>query len=236
MQTKIVYQTDHLGIFTGTTQADPSPLEPDVWLIPGGCVEEAPPMSGPHQVPRWDGHRWQLISSYQGLTAYNTTTGTPLVLERAGELPAGYTLSVPGPGQVWRNGEWVDDIPATLVRRHSEQYHAINAACETTITGGFWSRALGEPHRYSSQLDDQLNLTGAVLRGLDMPYACIDEQGNKEFRPHSAQQLHQVGDDFTLFKLEHLQRANTLKQQLDQALAAGDLQVLESVSWGAVLP
>ena len=234
MRTKIVYQIDHLGIFTGTTQADLSPLEPDVWLIPGGCVEEAPPKPGLHQVPRWDGRRWQLINSYQGLTAYSTTTGTPLVLERPGELPAGYTLSVPSLGQVWRSGEWVDDIPATLVRRHAEQYQAVNAACEALITGGFWSSALGEPHRYSSQLDDQLNLTGAVLRGLDMPYACSDEKGHKEFRPHSAQQLHQVADEFTLFKLEHLQRAHALKQGLDRALNAGDLQALESVSWRAV--
>ncbi|MFJ4115886.1 hypothetical protein ACIPV9_05585 [Pseudomonas psychrophila] len=43
MDTKIVYQTDHLGIYTGKTVADRSPLEPDVWLIPGGCVEVAPP-------------------------------------------------------------------------------------------------------------------------------------------------------------------------------------------------
>lgn len=234
MTTKTVYQTDALGIFTGTTTADPSPLEPDVWLIPGGCVEVAPPTPGEHQVPRWDGQRWQLISSYQGLTAYNTSTGEPLVIERTGALPAGYTLSVPSLGQVWRNGEWVDDIPATLVRRHAELYQAINAACEAAITGGFWSPALGEPHRYSSELDDQLNLTGAVLRGLDMPYACTNEQGRKEFRPHTAEQLRQAGDDFTLFKLEHLVRANALKQQLDEALAAGDLEALEAVSWEAV--
>ena len=92
------------------------------------------------------------------------------------------------------------------------------------------------PHFYSSQLDDQLNLTGAILRGLDMPYACRDEQGVKEFRLHTAEQLRQVGDDFTLYKLQLLQHASALKQQLDAALEAGDLAALEAISWEAPQP
>lgn len=236
MSAKTVYQTDHLGIYTGTTQADTSPLEADVWLIPGGCVELPPPTPGEHQVPRWDGQCWQLISSYQGLTVYNTTTGAPLVIERAGQLPAGYTLSAPSPGQVWRNGQWEDDIPAVVARLHQTRTAEINATCAAVITGGFQSTALATPHTYSSQLDDQLNLTGAVLRGLDMPYACRDEQGVKAFRLHTAAQLRQVGDDFTLYKLQLLQHANELKQQLDLALAAGDAEAMTLIRWEAVQP
>ncbi|KIV66014.1 hypothetical protein SZ55_3776 [Pseudomonas sp. FeS53a] len=92
---------------------------------------------------------------------------------------------------------------------------------------------MGAPHQYSSQLDDQLNLTGAILRGLDMPYACRDEQGVRDFRLHTAEQLRQVGDDFTLYKLQLLQRANALKQQLDLALAAGDIEAMQAITWEA---
>ncbi|CAD2261557.1 hypothetical protein PSEUDT2_04174 [Stutzerimonas stutzeri] len=119
---------------------------------------------------------------------------------------------------------------------HTFRTSSINRACEAAITAGFTSDALGTPHVYSSQLDDQLNLTGAVLRGLDMPYACRDEQGVKEFRLHTAEQLRQVGDDFTLYKLQLLQHANALKQQLDAALDAGDLAALEAISWEAPQP
>jgi len=119
---------------------------------------------------------------------------------------------------------------------HARQTTAINRACEAAITAGFQSDALGAPYFYTSQLDDQLNLTGAVLRGLDMPYACRDEQGVKEFRLHTAEQLRQVGDDFTLYKLQLLQHANALKQQLDIALEAGDLAALEAISWEAPQP
>ncbi|WP_313129046.1 DUF4376 domain-containing protein [Stutzerimonas nitrititolerans] len=90
--------------------------------------------------------------------------------------------------------------------------------------------------RLADQVDDQLNLTGAVLRALDMPYACRDEQGVKEFRPHTAEQLRQVSDDFTLYKLQLLQHASTLKQQLDAALESVDLAALEAINWEAPQP
>ncbi len=127
----------------------------------------------------------------------------------------------------------LEDLAAAT---HSRQVEAINRACEAAITAGFTSEALGVPHFYSSQLDDQLNLTGTVLRGLDMPYACRDEQGVKEFRLHTAEQLRQVGDDFTLYKLQLLQHANALKQQLDAALESGDLAALEAITWEAPQP
>lgn len=114
---------------------------------------------------------------------------------------------------------------------HAAKVIEINGACEATIIGGFWSSALGSAHQYSSQLDDQLNLTGAVVRGVDMPYACRDPLGVKAFRPHTAVALRQVGDDFTLFKLQLLQKANQLKQRLDDALAAHDVAAIEAVTW-----
>ncbi|HCK4809064.1 TPA: hypothetical protein N0H39_000531 [Pseudomonas aeruginosa] len=134
----------------------------------------------------------------------------------------------------------IDPPQLTLIEQckisHARQISTINLACEAAITAGFQSAALGAPHQYSSQLDDQLNLTGAILRGLDMPYACRDEQGAKAFRLHTAEQLRQVGDDFTLYKLQLLQHANELKQQLDLALAAGDAEAMELISWEAVQP
>ncbi|KAE9651263.1 hypothetical protein EJD88_19455, partial [Pseudomonas sp. PB105] len=99
------------------------------------------------------------------------------------------------------------------------------------ITAGFWSSALGMRHQYSSELNDQLNLTGAVLAGLDTLYACRDEAGVREFRPHTYAQIRQVGDDFTLIKQQLLQKAYALKQQLDDAFNAGDLEALEAVKW-----
>lgn len=116
----------------------------------------------------------------------------------------------------------------SMYQRKTEE---INNQCGELITNGFMSTALGAMHIYSSELDDQLNLTGAILRGLDMPYACRDEQGVKAFRLHTAEQLRQVGDDFTLYKLQLLQHTNELKQLLDQALAASNIDAISRISW-----
>ncbi|EKT4494002.1 hypothetical protein QEM27_001709 [Pseudomonas putida] len=124
----------------------------------------------------------------------------------------------------------------SLEDRHTAKFTEINQRCEAAIRAGFWSAALGSPYLYSSQLEDQLNLTGVVLLAQPSPYACRDEQGHKEFRLHSAEQLLQVSGDFTVYKLQHLQRANMLKQQLDQALAAVDRDALEAVTWEGAQP
>lgn len=231
MDTKVVYQTDHQGIYTGTTVADQSPLEPGVWLIPGGCVEVAPPAVPEKKAALWNGRKWLLVDSYQGLTAYSITTRAAVVIEQAGELPVGYTLEVPAPGQIWSNGHWVDDVPAVLDLRYSAQLAAINAACLQEITGGFWSAALGVRYFYGTQIEDQLNLTGLILRGLGGGYACRDQSGVTDFRDHTHEQLLQVGNEFTEFKLQRLRKANDLKQALAAARADADLDALNAVAW-----
>ncbi len=233
MDTKIVYQTDHLGIYIGQAEADLSPLEPGVWLIPGGCVEVAPPAVPERKAAYWDSKRWHLIDSYQGLTVYDITSGVPRVIERAGALPAGFTLEVPGPGQIWNGERWVDDVHTVIEQRHREQVVAVNTACMTHITGGFWSAALGDRHFYDTLLEDQLNLTGMILRGLDDSYACRDESGGKHFLEHTSAQLRQIGDEFTEFKLQALRKANGLKQALAAARTALDLDAINAIAWDA---
>lgn len=43
MGQKIVSQLDAEGFFVGAVVADESPLEPGVFLIPGGAIDKAPP-------------------------------------------------------------------------------------------------------------------------------------------------------------------------------------------------
>ncbi len=61
MNHKIVYQLDSEGYFVGETEADESPLEPGVYLVPGGCVENPPPkIKKEGQVQRFVKDRWRL--------------------------------------------------------------------------------------------------------------------------------------------------------------------------------
>ena len=62
MSAKTVYQYDLAGLFIGQTDADESPLEPGVFLIPARCVEVEPPEFTGDQWPRWNGAKWELIT------------------------------------------------------------------------------------------------------------------------------------------------------------------------------
>lgn len=55
MNTKTVSQLDAQGYFVAPTQADESPLEPGVFLIPGGCADAPPPTIPQGKRARWDG-------------------------------------------------------------------------------------------------------------------------------------------------------------------------------------
>ncbi|CCG42195.1 phage tail protein [Magnetospirillum molischianum] len=57
---RIVYQTDRAGRYAGAVTADPSPLEPGAYLIPGGCVESAPPEILVGQMAVWEAGAWAL--------------------------------------------------------------------------------------------------------------------------------------------------------------------------------
>lgn len=59
---KVVYQLNRAGVFVGTTLADPSPMEPGVFLIPAGCVEQAPPEHIDGLVRVWRGNLWSYVN------------------------------------------------------------------------------------------------------------------------------------------------------------------------------
>lgn len=60
MSVKAVYQTDQSGFFVGVVEADESPLEPGVFLIPAGCVEMPPPQIPAGMAARWVNGKWVL--------------------------------------------------------------------------------------------------------------------------------------------------------------------------------
>jgi hypothetical protein len=56
-----VYQTNAAGEFVGEVIADPDPMEAGRWLIPGGCVTEAPPEIPEGYLAVHSGGIWEII-------------------------------------------------------------------------------------------------------------------------------------------------------------------------------
>ena len=61
MKTKTVYQLDQNGVFIGLETSFESPLEPNVFLIPAGCIEIAPPsFDNTKQYAQWNGMEYKV--------------------------------------------------------------------------------------------------------------------------------------------------------------------------------
>lgn len=74
MNTKIVYQLDENGVLVGEALADESPLEPGVFIIPGGCVEIEPPPYVEGKLRVFVGNEWH----YQDLPQQEEEPEPPL--------------------------------------------------------------------------------------------------------------------------------------------------------------
>lgn len=92
----IVYQTNSNGVYLGPTEADPSPLEPGVWLIPGGCVEVEPPMIPPGHVAVWDGGAWSIRAMQEDEPVGPETPAPPLVPQEVSRFQAKAALAMAG--------------------------------------------------------------------------------------------------------------------------------------------
>lgn len=57
----IVHQTNQFGVYIGSLPADPDPLQPGQFLIPGGCVLIPPPDFPDGYMAVWNGRGWDVV-------------------------------------------------------------------------------------------------------------------------------------------------------------------------------
>ena len=77
-----------------------------------------------------------------------------------------------------------------LDKSRQEKINQLKIDCNIAIQSGFKSDALGEDYHYDSEMpQDQTNILGARIAGVDMPFTCTDSNGVKAERLHTAQQI-----------------------------------------------
>lgn len=92
----------------------------------------------------------------------------------------------------------------------------LNSYCDNLLKK-FKSKALGEVYFYDATLEDQLNLMGLVIAGVDSFFRCQKEGGElKSNIPHTKEQLRQVYEDALLYKSEVIKKCGILKARVNE--------------------
>jgi hypothetical protein len=104
----IVYQTDAGGGFVGPTTADFNPLVADEFIIPGGCVETAPPAFGPGQRAVFYNDAWAIEPNPVLIFAGDPTVGVAVSWDGAvvTALPVHAPALVENQTATWNGATW----------------------------------------------------------------------------------------------------------------------------------
>lgn len=105
------------GEYLCVSEADPSPIEPGVWLFPAYSYQIDPPEleASTAALINRDGNGWEIVPDHRGVTVYTTDTGEPRQWLALGDLPEGYTLQAPSTEfDKWEGEQWVPDEAAIV--------------------------------------------------------------------------------------------------------------------------
>ena len=99
--------------YLGIVPRQPSPLEPEVFLLPAHASATAPPEPEGNQAPRWTGEEWELVADHRG-RVYWLPDGTEHRIEALGETPPPEALDRPPPPPLERvRAEAMDAVDST---------------------------------------------------------------------------------------------------------------------------
>ena len=168
--TKPVCQLDADSIYLHQTVADLDPLDADgSYLLPAGCIDTQPPETRTGFAARWlpEKNAWQYLPDHRGKTAYQTSDGSAVVIEKVGELPAGLTFAQrENEYQTWDGEKWnIDPECAAKLKaeQQAEVWERIKQKRYDNLRQGVYVKSVGKWF----QTDDATRLQYLTLRTLD---------------------------------------------------------------------
>lgn len=152
--------------YLGLAQADPSPLEPGIWLIPGGAAVIDPParIGGFAHVLSADGREWEQVKDLRGQVVYRKASGESVTVTALGLLDSAFTLQAPTtPIDTWQADGWAPDPVAlaehsalrkVLLGNHAgQQIATLQRAVDLDMATEIERQALEAWSRYSVLLN-----------------------------------------------------------------------------------
>lgn len=115
---RTIYNCDpNSGKFLFSSQADPSPLEEGIWLIPANAYLDPPPVVRTGEGVIRENGQWKVVPEYHCIV-YRTEDGEAVELDLLGDLPSEFTLE-PRPTEfhTWGSKEWVKNDAVELAER-----------------------------------------------------------------------------------------------------------------------
>lgn len=121
--------------FISETDADESPLEPGVFIIPGSAttVAAGTPADGSKRVFSTGTQLWSDVEDHRGVDIYATATGASQKVQDLGPVPAGFTLLVPGENTSWNGSAWAFDSAKALVKIRAQRNGKLMASDFTQL-------------------------------------------------------------------------------------------------------
>jgi hypothetical protein len=111
------YQTDSQNFYIGEVNCQESPLEPGVFLMPGGCIDVAPPSFSENEIAYWNGSSWEIKPDFSGVIYYSKTDKSEKTFEKGEDLNSDYTTEKPLENEQFQKFDgvaWVIDEEAKL--------------------------------------------------------------------------------------------------------------------------
>lgn len=148
------------GEFISFVEADESPLEPGVYLIPANSTEKIPPDQVEKQVIIFENGEWVKKPDYRGKRYYKIDTKESFIITEIGVEPDNTMVeSVPDIYDKWDSiqNKWVLD----LEKYKDNKIDELNNACNQSILGRFTSTVNGVQYQFSYDAEAQSNFSKA---------------------------------------------------------------------------
>lgn len=119
--------------YLGTTQAQESPLETGVVLMPANSTVIQPPALGEKQVAVWNSHGWwDVVTDLRG-TVYYDADGKEYTQNQLGELPEWALLEKPVIQEEKPKSHPLGQLTLSYIAKLNSNYPALNLLATDTI-------------------------------------------------------------------------------------------------------
>lgn len=148
--------------FLGEGRADPSPLEPNSFLIPANATEIPPPPVQKKEVAVFKNGGWEVLPDFRGEVVYRVEDGRFVKIEDVGPLPETVT-ETPPPTEFheWKDGDWV----LNLGKAQAKMWGKIKGERDRRKAGGV---KIGDKWFHSDD-GSRIQQMGLVMMGASLP-------------------------------------------------------------------